>query len=448
MRMNRFSISLLGGLLLALLVEGCRGVPTRAEQGARHDLAAVASQWQAHLPPLATNAALGEAVYFAIQNHPQVLAAYADWAGSVENLTLARSFPDPKLTFQAYVADSLTSLMPGLAQDFPGWGKRGARAAVAAAGSQAKYFEFATAVQQTAFDVEKSYYPLYFLDAKLRVDQQTLALLGELEALARGQNEVGRATMQDVLKAQIEQKKLQAETANLEDSRRMLAAQFKAALGLTPAQPDPPLPAPDFSENPIADEVMLTNALKHNPRLQELEAEIQAAEAGIEVARKESRPDFSAGLQAEVYQPPFYWPQASVSLPLWRDKLAAERAAAEAGVRSARAKLTAQQIGLAAEFAEQSFALREADRQLALLRQEVLPRARQALELARAAYRASRVDFLNVIDAERALLEFQLAEIATQTQRELARAQLVLLVAGRPPERAPLLSNPAPQPVH
>jgi len=359
---------------------------------------------------------------------------------------MVRSLPDPKLTFQAYFQDSLTSLMPGLAADVPGPGKRSARAAAATADSQAKYFQFAAAVQQTAFDLLRSYYPLHFLDAKLGVNRRTLALLAELETLARAQNEVGQATLQDVLKAQIEQQKLQQETTNLEDSRKVMRAQFKAALGLRPGQSDPPVPAePEFTDGKLDGEQLLAEAEKENPRLQALAADIRSAEASIEVARKERRPDFSAGLQAEVYEPPFYWPQAGISLPIWRDKLAAERAAAEAGLRAATARLTAGQIALAVEFAEQSYVVREAERELSLLRGSLLPRARQSLELARAAYRSSRVDFLNVIDAERSLLNFQLDEIAAQTERELARAELTLLIAGRPPEHAPLLPTNSPE---
>lgn len=447
--MKRIRQLILPALAAVLLGAGCRGLATSGEKSARKDLAAVSSRLQANLPALTTNATLREAVYFAVQNHPEVLAAYADWEASVENITIARSLPDPKLTFQAYIQDSLTSLMPGLMTDIPGFGKRSARAAAATADSRAKYFQFATAVQQTAFEVQKSYYPLHFLDAKLSVNRQTLALLAELEALARAQNEVGQATLQDVLKAQIEQQKLQTETTNLEDSRKVMLAWFKAALGLRPGQADPPVPAePDFSDRKLDDEKLLADALKENPRLKALAAEILAAEANIKVARKEKMPDLSAGLQAEVYEPPFYWPQASISLPIWRDKLAAERAAAEAGVRGASARLTAGQISLAVDFAEQSYLVREADRELALLRESLLPRARLSLEIARAAYRSSRVDFLNLIDDERSLLNFQLDEIAAQTQREIARSELTLLLAGVPPENAPLPKNAASKTAH
>jgi outer membrane protein TolC len=440
---------ILPGLAAMLLITGCRGLTATGEKAARQDLAAVGGQFQTNRSVLTTNVTLRAAVNFALQNHPQVTATYADWAASVENITVARSLPDPKFTFELYAADIVSSLMPGLMADLPGPGKLSARAAVASAESRAKYFQFATAVQQTAFGVEKSFYPLHFLEAKLRVNRQTLSLLAELEALARAQNEVGQATLQDVLRAQIEQEKLQTETANLEDSRHVLLAQFKASLGLHAEQADPPVPTEaEFTETQW-NEDSLAAALNQNPKLKAMEAEIKVADAGIRVARKEKIPDFTAGGEVDVKASPFIWnPQLSMTLPIWRDKLAAELASAQAGKRAAAARLSAEQIALAVDFAEQTYLIREADRELTLLRERLLPRARQALEIARAAYRSSRVDFLNVIDNERSLLNFQLDEIAAQTQREIARAELVLMVAGVKPENAPLLKIDNTKPAH
>jgi len=441
--MKRIRQLILPGLAVGLLAAGCRGLPATGEKSARRDLAAVGGQLQTNLPVLSTNATLRDSVLFAVRNHPQVIAAYADWAASVENITFARSRPDPKLTFQLYAADVVSSLMAGLMTDIPGPGKRAARAAAASAESRAKYFQFETAALQTAFAVEKSFYPLHFLDAKLHVNRQSLVLLASLETLARAQNEVGRATLQDVLKAQIEQEKLQTETANLEDSRHVLLAQFKAALGLHAEQSNPPVPAEaEFTEIKMSDEELFATALKQNPRLKEMEAEIKVADASIRVARKEKIPDFSAGVEADVKaSPTVFNPQFSMTLPIWRDKIAAEIAAAQAGKRAAEARLSAEQIALAVDFAEQTYLIREADRELTLLRERLLPRARQSLEVSRAAYRSGQVDFLNVIDAERTLLNFQLDEIAAQSQREIARAELTLLVAGVPPENAPLLKT-------
>jgi outer membrane protein TolC len=86
---------------------------------------------------------------------------------------------------------------------------------------------------------------------------------------------------------------------------------------------------------------------------------------------------------------------------------------------------------------------REATRNFQLLQERLLPRARQSLEVARAAYLSGQLDFLNVIDAERTLFQFQLERVNTQTQRELSLAELSLVIAGLPPEGAPILQTNA-----
>ena len=47
----------------------------------------------------------------------------------------------------------------------------------------------------SAFAVKRAYYQLYFLAEKIRVNRETLQLLGDLEKLARAQNEVGKVTL-------------------------------------------------------------------------------------------------------------------------------------------------------------------------------------------------------------------------------------------------------------
>ena len=53
--------------------------------------------------------------------------------------------------------------MPGFAWNFPGPGKLKARAGVAAAESQGKYFTFESAVLQAAFNLKRAYYQLGLL---------------------------------------------------------------------------------------------------------------------------------------------------------------------------------------------------------------------------------------------------------------------------------------------
>lgn len=432
--------------LWALILAGCKGIPQPGERIARQQMQSVAAVYHSPQQPpvlsaLTTNSSLADFLRFAMLNQPRVEAAYQDWVASVERITTERSLPDPRLAFEMDIMTVVETVMPGLMMDFPGPGKLKAQGAVASAESRVRYHTFEASVLQTAYDLKKAYYQLYFLTEKLRVNRETLDLLSDLEQIARKQNEVGQVTMQDVLRAQIEQDRLRTEIDNLDDSQLPLRAQFKAAMGLKADQPDPPLPARfETTALAVAPEQLLATAFSRNPRLKAMEAEVRRAEASIRLARKGRVPDFSLGLEADVKASPImYRPQAGITLPIWRDKIAAQIAEAQAGKSAAQARLSAEQIAVAVEVAGTSYMLRESDRNLSLVREALLPKARQSLEVARSAYLTGRTDFLNLIDAQRTLLDFELMQVEAQSQREVALAELSLIIAGLPPSQAPLL---------
>lgn len=432
-------------LLVATLLAGCKGIPTQSERRARSELQTVARLYQpdarpATLPALDTNATPRSLLTFALLNQPRVAAAYYEYAAAVERITVERSLPDPRLIFEMDIQDVVMTVMPGLMAEVPWVKNLRLRADAASAESQARYFAFESAVLQTAYEVKRAWYQLYFLEDRLRILRETLALAGELEQIARARFEAGRVTLQDVLRSQIEQERLRTEIANLEDSRRPLLAQLKAALGLQADQPDPPVPR-QFESTPLdlSPERLWATALARNPRLLQMEAEVRLAEAGIRLAHQSQWPDFNVGLEADLKAAPVMWrPSVGATLPLWRDKIAAEIAAVQARKSAAQARLSAEQIQLAVELADKSFMYREATRNLTLLMEALLPRAWQSLDAARAGYSAGKTEFINLLEAERALLEFQLAEVDARTRRELALAELSLLIVGLMPPDAPV----------
>jgi outer membrane protein TolC len=428
-----------------LLLAGCKGMPTKEEKNARQQLQTVGRDYRPQdrkpaLHTLTTNSHLGDFLKFAMLNQPKVEAAYYDWSASIERITTARSLPDPQFTFQMDIENIVSSVMPGFMVNFPGAGKLRAAAAIASAESDAKYFTFESTILETTYEVKRAYYQLHFLEERIRVNRATLELLSELEKLARAQNEVGKVTLQDVLRAQIEQNRLNADVANLEDTRSALRAALKSALGLGPNEADPPSPN-DFEPAALdlSSEKLLASAMEHSPRLKAMEAEVRAAEAAIVLANKGRHPDIGIGLMADARMSPvLYRPTATVSLPVWRDKIGAQIAEGQAVKKAAEARLSSEQIAIAVEFAERSVAFREASRNLEVLQQELLPKQQESLEVARSGYLAGQIDFFNLTDAEQTLLRFALAEVDAREQRELALTELSLLTLGVRPSNAPM----------
>lgn len=436
------------GLASFTVLVGCAGIPAPGEREARLDAAAVAGAYRpldkaVSLPALTPDSALSDFIRFAMLNQPSVEAAYLDWLASVENITVARSLPDPRLMFETDITRIVQTLMPGLVMDFPVLAKLSARGQAASAQSQEKYFAFEMAVLRAANAVKRTHYQLHFLEEKIRVERETLRLAADLEEIARQQNEVGKVTMQDVLRAQIEEDRLGNEIANLEDSRGPLRAAFKAALGIRISAADPPIPS-RFEFTPADRDIdqILAVAFSNNPRIKSMEAEVRRGEALIRAARRERWPDVSVGVEADALAvPTMFRPQFSLTLPIWRDKIAAQIAEAQATKGASEARLSAEQIRLAAELAEKSFMARQATRNLALARDVVGPKARQSLDVARASYLTGKADFTNLVDTWRTVLSIEIEAVEAQTERELALADLSLLLAGLPPPGAPVLAH-------
>ena len=431
-----------GMLLASAILVGCAVAPIGGEFSAQRQLDTVGRQYRPTgerpvLPRLDAKGQFDQFVLYAVLNDPQVEAAFHGWAASVHRITVERSRPDPRLTLQASIADmALMALMAGGMIDVPGAGKRAAAGNIATAESQAKYFTFEARVLQSAFTLRKVRYQLDALGTKITIMHKTARLLAQLEKLALVQNEVGRAPMQDVLQARIERARVASDIANLDDSRDALLAQFKAALGIPAGAAAPPVSAMPVPSPPaLTVDRLLELALERNPRLKAMQAEVQAAEGSLQLARKSTRPDFSVGLEADWKASPIMLqPSLGVSLPIWRDKTKAQIASAQANKAEANARLSAEQIALAVEIAEKTFMSREASRQLALLGGSLARMASDALTLAQSAYSGGKSDFNSVINAQKVLLEFQLAQSEASLQRELALAELsIVMLATVPP---------------
>jgi outer membrane protein TolC len=443
---------LLAFLLAAAFLLGCTGVPTKSEKEARRTLQSIEKNYRPNgarpaLPALNDNSSLSNYLTLAMLNQPRVEAAYFDWAASVERITQARSFPDPQFTFQMDIQSAVTSAMPGLMGNIPWPDKLRVGAELASQESRSKYFIFQSAVLESAYQVKRSYYQLYFLSEKIRVTKETLQLLSRLEDIARSQNEVGKGTLQDVLRVEIEQDRLQTDLTNLDHSRSALLAQFKAALGLLPEDTAPPLPAKfETTSLEVPEDKMLDQALAQNQKLKSMEAEVRAADASITMARKARLPDFSLGFMADVQMNPtlyrFPGNPGTISLPIWRDKIAAQIAEAQANKRSAQARLSAEQIALAVDFLEKWHGYLEATGSLELLDNQLLPKARKSLDLARATYPSGQTDFSNLTEAERTLLGLELEKVEATAQREIALAELSLIIQGMSPASGSMASAP------
>jgi outer membrane protein TolC len=235
----------------------------------------------------------------------------------------------------------------------------------------------------------------------------------------------GTSPQADVLRAEVEVARLEAIAKALVGEVRGAEAMLNTSLALEADSPVPELVSLALP-GPIPAWTALKTSLATRPELVAGRAEIARAEAEVQVMRDMYRP------MATIRTGPAYtmtdgrgWmAMVGISLPIWRDKLRAGVAEAEAMRAMSEADLLAMTRMIEGEAAVALNQLQAAnDRQTALVR-DVLPRARMVIEPAIAGYASGQLPLVSVIEAVQALWLIQSDLIAADMALGLAWTRL------------------------
>jgi outer membrane protein TolC len=379
-------------------------------------------------PVLPSPLSLGDVLRLASERRDEIQAARARIRAGEARPTIVSALEDPMI---APSLDHLPFMLGGadvsftIEQQIPLSGIRGHRRASAVADVDRLRAE----ASRTALDVG-----IQAANAFLMVQERrrTEALVAEQLAFARdvvsaanARYASGTAPQSDVLRAEVEVARLQALARALVSEVRGAEAMLNTSLALDPDGPVPALAALAVSQPPPSWSV-IKSALTSRPELVAGRAEIVRADADLQVMRDMFRPmaTVRTGPSYTMAEGRGWMAMVGLSLPIWRDKLHAGVAEAQAMRAMSEADLRAMTRmieGDAAVAVQQLHATR--DRQMALTT-DVLPRARMAIEPAVAGYTSGQLPLVSVIEAVQALWLVQADLIAADTELGLAWARL------------------------
>jgi outer membrane protein, heavy metal efflux system len=266
----------------------------------------------------------------------------------------------------------------------------------------------------------------------LQERRRTSALLDEQLAFARSvvsaanaRYASGTAPQSDVLRAEVEVARLDATARALVAEVRGAEAMLNTSLALDADTPVPPL-APLTLAQPVPAWSSIRSALRSRPELAAGRAEIARAEAEVQVMRDMFRPmaTIRTGPAYTMAEGRGWMAMVGLSLPIWRGKLKAGVAEAEAMRAMSEADLRAMTRMIEGDAAAAISQLQAARDRQAALTTDVLPRARMAIEPAVASYGTGQLPLVSVIEAIQALWGVQSDLIAADTQLGLAWARL------------------------
>lgn len=295
----------------------------------------------------------------------------------------------------------------------------------------------ATRVSDTSLDLRvrtaMAFYDLYATDGTLGVARDTRRLLQDIAQIAGRMYEVGDGRQVDVLRASVEVARMQEDIVRMETMRTVMEARLNALLVLPAESPIGAPRIPVFPAELAALDSFLRLADANRPMLRAGAQDVEAADAAVELARREIWPDLQFGAQL-ARQPGPNGAQGmgslmvGASLPLYASSRQYQMREEAAAMRAmATADLATMRVETRGAIAEARATLVRARRLADLYRTSVLPQAEATVTSSVAAYRVGTVNFMTLLDAQMTLNRYRQDLFTLEADEGKAWAELEML---------------------
>ncbi len=384
-----------------------------------------------------------QAVEIALRSNPNLAEMQARAQAAAAIPSQVGSLPDPTIEFNALNLpvygfsldqEAMTQLQVGLSQAIPFPGKLGLK-------EEAAEFEAAAAgndVEETRLqlvkEVKSTWWKILYLDRALEIVERNRDLLRSFVKIAQTKYTVGEGLQQDVLLAQLELSKLMDTKIQLRASRRNEAARINALLDL-PVEQAVRLPESVETTLPevLPEQRLYVLADDHRPLLAKYRNQLRAAAKRVDLAKRDYLPDFKVGAaygfrqgenQDGSSRDDFLSLRLSMTIPLYAgskqdravDQRTSERLARQYALQDERGRVQAIISAVLADY-------EQAREQSVLFETGIIPQARQTVASMLAGYQVNKVDFLNLVQSQITLYNYETRywQALSSARQKLAR---------------------------
>ncbi|MGA2137565.1 MAG: TolC family protein [Verrucomicrobiia bacterium] len=375
----------------------------------------------------------------AMRENPQLKSMRAKWEAMKERPAQERTLPNPMLTYSGMdMIDGGTwpdtqEKRVMVQQEFPWFGKLGLKGKVAEKDAESMQREYEAMQREVIMMVKESYFDLYATQRALSITRAEEDVLKQMQKIAEAKYGVGETTQQDVLKAQAEISMLKARILELEQQQAVLKAKLNQLLN---RRADSPLglavtePQREFEFQ--ADQ-LFGLAEKNRPEIKQARAQIERSQRERDLMKKEFLPDYRLGV--EYRNVGVDWSDFSrsdnmvmftigIDLPIWQTKYRAGVREANKMIESTQAALEAAETQTSYDVQDASFKLLTARRSLDLYASALVPQAEARFHASEAGYQTGKVDFLDLLESERFLLNARVMAVMAEGNVGMQLARL------------------------
>jgi cobalt-zinc-cadmium efflux system outer membrane protein len=395
-------------------------------------------------------AALRELVAEALKNNPELKASLSEKEAARHRVAPAGALDDPMLeagvlnapvSGSVFRKEDMTMKMLGISQKLPSPGKRALRQEVAAKDAEAVEQGYRETSNRVARDVKLAYFDLGLATETARLITENTRVLEQFLRIAESRYSVGQGTQADVLKAQTQLAKMSEELLRVQREIPVAEAELARLLGRTGAAAPIGAALPPLRDADLDLAALREAALRQRPQLIGLRTLIDKGNTALDLARKESSPDFDLRLSyGQRDKAPDGMPRTdlfsvtvAMNLPVWGADKTEPRISEAVAMRDQAMNLyQAQQNELVAKLRQQIAIAEQSRRSAGLYDTAILPQARLAVDSALASYRVSRADLLALLDSQMNLFNYGIGRAASVANFNKALAELNLLTGAEP----------------
>lgn len=357
----------------------------------------------------------------ALDHHPALAEADAGIAAADARVSQAGRWPNPSIGYTAEEVSGSATIRWGehgvfVEQVFPISGRLGADRAVRAREADEMRAGREDRRMRVLNGVRLRYRQALIAAARVAVREELAQHAREGVAATRQLANIGAADEVDVLVAEADAARARAAADYARHEQSSAWRQLAQAVGV-PALPAAALAGdPEAAPPPLAYEMALATLLSDSPELRLAAAGVARAEALLVRAGKETKPDLvvRAGprYNRELLDPgpaPVGWEafaDVGVSVPLWNRNRGGV-AAAEAEVARAREAVARVELDLRSRLTELFRQYASARGDIRAYRDEIAPRLEAAFRLRRERYEERRAEYVDVLAAQRSVLELR-----------------------------------------
>ena len=430
--------------VLVVVLASASSAPARADDSA----GATAAD---HMVGSISDAKLQMLLVEVLERNPRLARLRAEMSAVEQRAPQVAALPDPTATLTWFVMSPETRVGPqraaiNLMQQFPWFGALKVDEQASLWDAVAARAALEGAKIEILTEARSDYHELQFLELERGLVEEERATLEHYAELALARYASGVGLDQAVIKIQAEITRTETRLLNIATRRAAVVARLNALRDRRQTTRIAVSSSTPVQALTLDYEKLRTRALADRPEIASADARVEAATSRIEGSKKAYSPNIVVGLnygfvdrrtdEAGRLDPPedngkdIFGLTGGISVPLWKSGLEAgveekvqNRLAAEEGRREAAAAIDG-------ELGDLVHRIPMLVEQMKLYDEVLIVQASQSLRSAESAYAAGTADALDLLDAERVLLQVRIAAERIRADLDVAVARLEGVIAG------------------